>query len=95
MADNIYENQFCFVDSSIIISNYFINYYIIARYKVSSTSNTKTNTHILIGFYFMSLRKFVLFFSNQDCTVHTANDTAITSAMWNISHASTKENYIV
>ena len=26
---------------------------------------------------------------------HTANDTAITSAMWNIAHASTKQNYIV
>ena len=65
LADNIYENQFCCVDSSIIISSYFINY-IIARYKVSSMSNTKTNTHTSIGFYFMSLRKLVLFFSNQD-----------------------------
>ena len=27
--------------------------------------------------------------------VHTATDTAITSAMWNIAHASTKQNYIV
>ena len=64
MADNIYENQFCFVDSS--ISNYFINYYIIARYKLSSMSNTKTNTHTSIRFNFMSLRKLVLFLSNQD-----------------------------
>ena len=67
MADNIYEtNQFCFVDSSIIISYYFTNYYVIAIYKVSSISNTKTNTHTSIGFYFMSLRKLVLSFSNQD-----------------------------
>ena len=95
MADNIYENQFWFVDSSIIISNYFINYYTIARYKVSSVSNTKTNTHTPIGFYFMSLRKLVLSFSIRIETVHTANDTAITSAMWNIAHASTKQNYNV
>ena len=27
--------------------------------------------------------------------LHTANDTAIISAMWNIAHASTKQNYIV
>ena len=37
MADNIYENRFCFVDFSIIISNYFINYYIIARPPVCMT----------------------------------------------------------
>ena len=48
MADNTYENQFCFVYSSIIMSNYCINYYIIARYKVSSLNNTKTNTHTSI-----------------------------------------------
>ena len=42
-------DQFCFVDSSIIISNYFINYYIIARYKVSSMSNTKTNLMHQLG----------------------------------------------
>ena len=56
------ENQFCFVDSSIIISNYYIH--VITRYNVMS--NTKTNTHTSFGFYFMSLRKLVLFFSNQD-----------------------------
>ena len=27
MADNKYENRFCFVDSSTIIINYFISYY--------------------------------------------------------------------
>ena len=54
MADNKYQNRFCFVDSSTIISNYFINYYIIAKYKVSFMSNTKTNTHTSIGilYYF-------------------------------------------
>ena len=55
MADNIYENQFYFVDSSIIISNYFINYYIIARYNMSSMRTTQTNIHTSTGFYFMSL----------------------------------------
>ena len=44
MDDNIYENQFCFVDSSIIIRNYVINYDIIARHKVSSMSDTKANS---------------------------------------------------
>ena len=66
MADNIYENLFCFVDSSITISNIFFNYDIIARYKVSSMSNPKTNIRTSTGFYFMSFRKLVLFFSNQD-----------------------------
>ena len=33
----------------IIISNYFINYYIIARYKVSSMINTKINTRTSPG----------------------------------------------
>ena len=44
-----------FIDSSIIMSNYIINYYIIAIYKVSSISNTKTNNQL--GLYFMSLKK--------------------------------------
>ena len=38
-----------FIDSSTIIINYFISYYIIVKYKVSSMSNTKTNTHASIG----------------------------------------------
>ena len=58
-------------------------------------SNTKINTQISIGFYFMSLRKLVLFFQIMIEIVHTANDTAITSAVWNIARASTKQNYIV
>ena len=66
MADNMYENQFCFVDSSIIISNYFLNYYIIARYNMLPMRTTKTKTRTSAVFYFMSLRKLVLFFSNQD-----------------------------
>ena len=37
MAENKYENQFCFVDSSTSIINYFISYnLIIVKYKVSS-----------------------------------------------------------
>ena len=96
MADNIYENQFCFVDSSIIISNYFLNYYIIARYYMSSIITSKTTTHTSTGFYFMSLRKMVLFsFQIRIEILHTANDTAITSVMWNIAQASSKQNYIV
>ena len=53
MANNIYM-KISFVDSSIIISNYFINYYTIARYEVSSMINTKTSTHTSIGFYFIT-----------------------------------------
>ena len=53
MADNKYENQFCFVASSIIISNYIINYYIIVRHNLSFISNvTQTNTHTSIGIMF-------------------------------------------
>ena len=52
MADNKYENQFCFVDSSIIISNFSINYYIMARHKMSSIRNTKTDTHTSIWIIF-------------------------------------------
>ena len=91
MANNIYENQFCFVDSSIIISNYFLIYYIIARYNIFSMSDTKTNTHTSTVFYFMSLRKLVLFFQIRIEILHTANDTAITSAMWNTAYASTNK----
>ena len=58
MADKKYGNQFCFADSSIIISNYFINYDIIARYKVSFMSNTKTNTHTSIGIRFYVTHTF-------------------------------------
>ena len=94
MAANIYENQFCFVDSSIIISNYVINYYIIARYKVSSMSNTTTNTHQL-GSILCHSGSLSCFSQIRIEIVHTANDTAITSAMWNIAYASTKQNYIV
>ena len=61
MADNIFENQLFLVDSSIIMSKYFLNYYIIARYNMFSMRTTKTNTHTSIGFYFMSLMKLVLF----------------------------------
>ena len=60
MADNKYENQFCFVDSSIIISNYIINYYSIARYNVSSISNvTKTNIHTSVGIIFYVTQEVV------------------------------------
>ena len=52
MADKKYENQFCFADSSIIISNYFINYYIIEIYNMTFMSNTKTNNHTSIGILF-------------------------------------------
>ena len=69
MADNIYDNQFCFVDSSIIISNSFLNYYIIARYYMSSIRTIQIITHTSTGFYFMSLRKLVLFFLNQDWNI--------------------------
>ena len=60
-------------------------------------SNTKTNTHTSIGFYFMSLDQEVgpVFFQIRIEIIRTANDIAITSAMWNIAHASTKQNYIV
>ena len=51
-----------FVDSSIIISNYIINYYIIAIYKVSSISNTKTNTHTSIGIIFYVTQEVVPIF---------------------------------
>ena len=44
MSDNKYEKLFCFADSSIIISNYFINYVIIGGNNVYVVSNTKTNT---------------------------------------------------
>ena len=88
MAENKYENQFCFVDSSIIISSYIINYYIIARYKVS----LKLTLIHQLGLKVMSLKKLFLSFSNHDWNY---NDTANTSAMCNIAHASTKQNYIV
>ena len=57
MADNKYENQFCFVDSSIIISSYIINYYIIVRYKEPSISNTKTNNHTSIAIIFYVIQE--------------------------------------
>ena len=79
MADNIYEIQFCFVDSSVIISNYFFNYYIIARYNMFSMKTTKINTQHQL----------------DSILCHSANGTAITSAMWNITYASTKQNDIV
>ena len=41
MANNKYENQFCFVASSTIISNCLFSDCIIAIYKVSSMSNNK------------------------------------------------------
>ena len=52
MSDNIYENQFCFVDSSIIISNYFFNYYIIAIYNMFSMRTTTINAHTSTGVLF-------------------------------------------
>ena len=61
MADNKYKNQFCFVDSSIIISSYIINYYIIARYTVSQ----KLTLILQLGLYLVSLKKLFLSFSNQ------------------------------
>ena len=56
-------------------------------------NNTQTNTHTSTGLYFMSLRKLVLFFFSQIrfAIVHTANYTAIISAMLNIAHDCTKQ----
>jgi len=48
-ADNKYEFIFYFDDFSTIISNYFISYYIIARHKVFSMSNTKHYIQISTG----------------------------------------------
>ena len=93
MADNM-KISFGFVDSSVIISNYFINYYIIARYRVSSMSK-KNNTHINWVLFYVTQEVGHVFLKLGLKIVRTANDTAITSAMWNIAHASTKQNYIV
>ena len=87
MANNIYENKFYY---------YFINYYMIARYKVSAISSTKSTTHIhQLGSMLCRSGSWSCFSQIRIETVHTANGTAITSAMWNIAHASTKQNYIV
>ena len=76
MADNIYM-KISFVDSSIIISNYFLNYYIISRCNMSSMGTTQTHTHASTGYY-LSLRKCVLFLSNQDWN--------ITYSKWHCHH---------
>ena len=51
MADYEYEHQLCFIDSSTIISNYLITYYIIAKYKISAMSNTKVALIHQLRFY--------------------------------------------
>ena len=50
----------------------------LARYNMLSMRTTKTNTHTSTVFYFMSLRKLVLFFSNQDWN--------ITYSKWHCHH---------
>ena len=78
MADNIYEHLFCFVDSSIIICNYFINYYIIASCwsEVSSMSKTKINTRTPICF----VDNAQLFDSSESNEILPMSNTAVNIA---------------
>ena len=71
MADNKYEKQFCFADFSIIISNYFINYFIIDGYNMYFMSNTKTYTHTSIGIIFYVTQKVGPVFLKSGLTYNT------------------------
>ena len=88
MADN--NMKIGFVDSSTVVSNYLINYYIIERYKISSIAQI-TLMHQL-GFYIISLRSWFYRSQIRIEIIHTANGTAITSTVWNIAHVGTKQN---
>ena len=62
---------------------------------MSSISNTKTGLGLSIGIIFYVTQDVGNFSHIRIKIVHTANDTAITSAVWNIAYASTKQNDIV
>ena len=93
MADNKYKNQFCFTISSIITNNYLICYYFIAIYQVSSMS--KRYVYINWAYILCILVSWCCLFHIWIELVYANNVTAISSTMWNIAHASIKQNYIV
>ena len=95
MANNKYENQFCFVASSTIISNCLFSDCIIAIYKVSSMSNNKVTFHTSIGIRYCHSGSWPCLSQIRIEIIHTTNATAITNATWNIALASTKQNDII
>ena len=95
MADNIYENQFCFVDSSTIIAIIFSIMISLQDIICRQLEPQKLTLIHQLGSILYHPGSWSCFSQIRPEILHTANDTAITSAMWNIASACTKQNYIV
>ena len=81
MAENKYENQFCFVDSSTIINNYLINYHC-NIYCIFYEKHKTIYSYVNWDSVLYQSGSWSCLFTIRIEIVHTANGTAIISTIW-------------